>query len=70
MKSICLAAAFSLGASAAFAGSLAEPEADIIVPAPVVVENDRGSLGGFVVPAVLAALLIAAAASSDSGGGS
>jgi hypothetical protein len=63
MKSIALAAAFSLAATTAFAGSLAEP----VVEAPVEEPEARSSGGssgqgyiGFAIVAILAVAAIAA----------
>lgn len=55
-------AALLIGASAAFAGGMAEP----IEMAPVeIVEDTGGTSAGLVVPLILIALIAAAVASSD-----
>ena len=66
MKTIALAAAVAVGASASFAGGMAEP----IEMAPVEIIQDTAgpsSGTGLIVPLILIAL-IAAAAGSSSGG--
>jgi len=68
MKSIALAAALSLAATTAFAGSLSEP----VVEAPVV-EAETGSSagssassgGGIILPIVLIAAVAAVVAAND-----
>ena len=59
MKKIALAAAFSLAATSAFAGGVAEPVTD----AAVIAEQST-SAGGFIVPLLL--LIIVALAASKS----
>lgn len=59
MKKLALAAALSLAASTAFAGSAGEP----IIEPEVIVEETSSSAGGILVP-LLFLVLIAAAASS------
>ena len=59
MKKIALAAAFSLAATSAFAGNLADP---IIEADPIVVEETSSSAGGILVPLLF--VIVAAAAAS------
>lgn len=59
MKKFVLAAALTVVASSAFAGSLADP----IIEAPVIVEEASSSSAGIIVPLVL--LLLVAAAVAD-----
>ena len=59
MKKIALAAAFTLAASTAFAGGVAEP-----VVEPVDAATTSSSAGGMVVPLLLL-LVVAAVASSN-----
>lgn len=56
MKKLVLAAAMTVAASSAFAGSLADP----IIEAPVVVEEATSSSAGVLVP-ILILVLVAAA---------
>lgn len=58
MKKIALAAAFAGAASAASAGSLADP----IIEAPVIVEEASSSSNGIWLPLVLLAIIAAAVA--------
>lgn len=58
MKKLILAAAFIGAASAASAGSLADP----IIEAPVIVEAAEGSSSGILLPLILLALVAAAVA--------
>lgn len=62
MKKLALAAALTVAASTAFAGSMAEP----MMEAPVIVEEAEASssTGGLIVPLILIAL-VAAAVSGD-----
>mgnify|MGYP000197168181 CR=1 FL=1 len=59
MKKLVLAAAMTVAASSAFAGSLADP----IIEAPVVVEEATGSSAGVLVPILI--LVLGAAALAD-----
>jgi hypothetical protein len=59
MKKFALAAAFTLAATSAFAGGMAEP---VMEPEPVA-KQASSSAGGIVVP-LLVLLLVAAAASN------
>ena len=61
MKKLVLAAAMTVAASSAFAGSLADP----IIEAPVVVEEATGSSAGVLVPMLI--LVLVAAALADFG---
>ncbi len=56
MKKIALAAAFSVAASTAFAGSYVEP----IIEPEVIVEDTASSGAGIIVPLLLLALVAAA----------
>lgn len=58
MKKFALAAVVSVAATAGFAGTIEEP-----VIEPVIVEEETGTQGGWLVPLVL--LIIAAAAASS-----
>jgi len=58
MKKLVLAAAMTVAASSAFAGSLADP----IIEAPVVVEEATGSSAGVLVPMLILVLVAAALA--------
>ncbi|KIN74398.1 hypothetical protein [Sulfitobacter guttiformis] len=58
MKKLVLAAAMSVAASSAFAGSLADP----IIEAPVIVEEASSSSAGILVPLLLVVLVAAALA--------
>lgn len=58
MKKFVLAAALTVVASSAFAGSLADP----IIEAPVVVEEASSSSAGILVPILLLVLVAAAVA--------
>lgn len=58
MKKIVLAAAMTVAASSAFAGSLADP----IIEAPVVVEEATSSSAGVLVPILILVLVAAALA--------
>ncbi len=60
MKKLVLAAAMTVAASSAFAGSLADP----IIEAPVIVEEATSSSAGILVPLMLL-VLVAAAVASD-----
>ena len=62
MKKLALAAALSAAASTAFAGSYGKDE--VIIEAPVIVEEtaQASSSAGILVPLVLLALVIAVAA--------
>lgn len=60
MKKLALAAAISVAASTAFAGSMEEP---MMEPEVIVEDTTTGSAGGFLVP--LIALLFFAVALSD-----
>lgn len=63
-KTVAIAAALTFGASAAFAGGMAEP----IEMAPVeIIEDTAGSSSsaGLIVPLILIALIAAAAGSSS-----
>ena len=62
MKKLALAAAFSLAATTAFAGGMAEP----VMEPEVVKETTSSSSGGIIVPLLL--LLVVAAAIASSGG--
>jgi hypothetical protein len=64
MKRIALAAALSLGATAAFAGNLEPAPVEPAVEPIVIVEDTSSTAGGIVVP-LLALILIAAAVASD-----
>ena len=60
MKKLAIAAAFTVAASTAYAGSMADP----MIEEPVIVEETAGtSAGGIVVPLLL--LLILAAVASN-----
>jgi len=59
MKKLVLAAAMTVAASSAFAGSLADP----IIEAPVVVEEATSSSAGVLVPILI--LVLGAAALAD-----
>ena len=68
MKSIALAAAFTLAATTAFAGSLAEPvvEAPVAEPEPAGSSASSGSSGSALIPIlVLLAIGVAVVASND-----
>ena len=58
MKKLFLAAAMTVAASSAFAGSLADP----IIEAPVVVEEATSSSAGVLVPILILVLVAAALA--------
>ncbi|MDG1354054.1 MAG: hypothetical protein P8P70_13005 [Sulfitobacter sp.] len=58
MKKLFLAAAMTVAASSAFAGSLADP----IIEAPVVVEEATSSSAGVLVPVLILVLVAAALA--------
>ncbi|MDG1068882.1 MAG: hypothetical protein P8P40_11005 [Sulfitobacter sp.] len=58
MKKLVLAAAMTVAASSAFAGSLADP----IIEAPVVVEEATSSSAGVLVPVLILVLVAAALA--------
>lgn len=58
MKKFVLAAALTVVASSAFAGSLADP----IIEAPVIVEEASSSSAGILVPILLLVLVAAAVA--------
>lgn len=58
MKKLVLAAAMTVAASSAFAGSLADP----IIEAPVVVEEATSSSAGVLVPILILVLVAAALA--------
>ena len=58
MKKFVLAAALTVVASSAFAGSLADP----IIEAPVIVEEATSSSAGILVPLLLLVLVAAAVA--------
>ena len=58
MKKLVLAAAMTVAASSAFAGSLADP----IIEAPVVVEEATSSSAGVLVPMLILVLVAAALA--------
>ena len=61
MKKLALAAAFSVAATGAFAGSMEEP----MVEAPVIVEEQSSSSNpGWVVPVLVLAVIAAAAAAN------
>lgn len=60
MKKFVLAAALTVVASSAFAGSIADP----IIEAPVIVEETTGSSAGYIVPLLLL-VLVAAAVATD-----
>ena len=60
MKNFVLAAALTVIASSAFAGSLADP----IIEAPIIVEDAASSSAGVLVPLLLL-VLVAAAVASD-----
>ncbi len=62
MKKFALAAAFSLSATALFAGNPAPAPEEMDVM--VVEEDTSGSAGGIIVP-IIAAILIAAALAAD-----
>ncbi len=65
MKKIALAAALSVAATSAFAGShskMGKYSEPVIEPA-VVVEETRGTSGGIIVPIMLLLIIAAAAAS-------
>jgi len=58
MKKLALAAALSVAATTAYAGSLADP----VIEAPVIVEETAGSsAGGIAIPLLLLAVLAVAA---------
>ncbi len=65
MKSIALAAALSLAATTAFAGSLAEPVVEAPVAEPEVGSSGGSSGQGYIGFALIAILAIAAVAASD-----
>ncbi|SFR00339.1 hypothetical protein [Poseidonocella sedimentorum] len=60
MKKIAIAAAFSVAATGAFAGSMEEP----MMEAPVIVEEveESSTSNGIIVPLILVALVAAAVA--------
>jgi hypothetical protein len=58
MKKLVLAAAMTVAASSAFAGSLADP----IIEAPVIVEEASSSSAGVLVPILILVLVAAALA--------
>ncbi len=58
MKKFALAAALSLAATSAFAGSYVEP----VMEPEVIIEETTGSSGGIVVPLLLLAVVAAIAA--------
>lgn len=60
MKKFVLAAAMTVAASSAFAGSLADP----IIEAPIIVEEATSSSAGVLVP-ILLLVLVAAAVATD-----
>ena len=60
MKKLALAAALSVAATSAFAGSYVEP----VLEPVVIVEETTSSAGGVIVP-ILALILIAAAIAAD-----
>lgn len=58
MKKLALAAALSVAATTAYAGSMADP----VIEAPVIVEETAGSsAGGIAIPLLLLAVLAVAA---------
>jgi hypothetical protein len=59
MKKVALAAALSLAATSAFAGSYVEP----VMEPEVIIEETAGTSGGIVVPLLLLAVVAAIAAS-------
>ena len=59
MKKTVLAIAFSMAASATFAGSLSDP----IIEEPVIVEATTSSANGILIPLLFVILVAAAAAS-------
>ncbi|MFD1511640.1 hypothetical protein [Lacimonas salitolerans] len=60
MKKLALAAALSVAATTAYAGSMADP----VIEAPVIVEETAGSsAGGIAIPLLLLAVLAVAASS-------
>ncbi|MGG7645429.1 hypothetical protein ACQ5SP_11540 [Rhodovulum sp. YNF3179] len=61
MKRIALAAAFSLAATSAFAGNMAEP----VMEPEVIVEDTATSDGGILVPLLAIILIGAAIAGAD-----
>jgi hypothetical protein len=65
MKSIALAAAFSLAATSAFAGSLAEPVVEAPVMAAEEGSSSAGSSGGGVLVPLLVILAIGAAVAAS-----
>ncbi len=60
MKKFVLAAALTVVASSAFAGSIADP----IIEAPIIVEEATSSSAGYIVP-ILLLVLVAAAVATD-----
>ncbi len=64
-KTLTLVAALTLGASTAFAGSMAEP---VMEMEPVTIIEDTGNAGtsqGLIVPLIIVALIAAAVSASD-----
>lgn len=66
MKNLALAALFTAAASTAFAGSMSEPKGEVMIEAPVIVEEatQASSSAGVIVPLVLLALVVAAASNN------
>ena len=62
MKKLALAALLSAAATTGFAGSMSEPKGEVMIEAPVIVEETKqSSSAGIIVPLVLLALVAAAA---------
>lgn len=63
MKNLALAALLSAAATTGFAGSMSEPKGEVMIEAPVIVEEaeTQSSSAGIIVPLVLLALVAAAA---------
>lgn len=64
-KIVATSAALVLGASAAFAGGMAEPVE--IAPVEILDDTAGGSSAGLIVPLIIIALIAAAVGSSDGG---
>lgn len=59
MKKIALAAALSVAATTAFAGTMEEP----MIEPMIIVEDTSSSAGGWIVPVLFLAVIVAAVAS-------